>query len=292
MNSHQPHHVRLASLPGRLQIVEQIMSEAIRAPQIRPYCPRAQWTFFCGVTPEQRVGYAGQLEAAGRCLEWFTFDYKIPLFNLTPAQLWLKANKSKLSTEKYHQACECLDFISGIFVIQSVTPCELDAADLLRASQHYHITENIMTPEMHDGQLLIGRLFPHDEHYVISGMASLLSDQAAGRLRALIADDELEPEIVVDELDGITLENLCGRNLLEIDHLEDLDLLLSRLRYYVEEICPGGITYARLMDLLNNSDEPFTIAEQLCIRLDIECQFEMEVVLAYVVSAWTVMHQT
>ena len=112
--------VRLASLPDREPVIERLMTEAIHDPAVSPYRRRAQFTFFCGFEPQQVSGYEAQLEAVGRCLEWFVFDYLIPELNLTPAQHWFNQNKLLLSPSEVQVAKNALNFTLGIFEISHV----------------------------------------------------------------------------------------------------------------------------------------------------------------------------
>ena len=283
--------LRLPSLPHRPPIVEQIMSQAITDPQVMPYRDRAQFTFFCGDLPESLGGRDGQLEVVGRCLEWFVFDYTIPELEMTPAQHWLNLYACRLTPEQYACATDCLNFVLGIFEIS-----QLDAAygfvaiDLLRPGKSYRVCEHTINNELRPGQLLLGRLFPQRNEYILSGMAAIMNHSATMQIKQLISSGRLKPQSILDDLDGLELENLYGRSLMNIDKVKDLNLLYQRLQNYFQNIVPNQTNFSELQKSISAAQDPVELAVSACRRLNIHCRHEIELVLTYIMTYWFRTH--
>jgi hypothetical protein len=284
--------VRLASLPDREPILERLMAEAIDEPHVRLSRPRAQFTFFCGFEPQQANGYEGQLEAVGRCLEWFVFDYIIPDFNLTPAQHWFDQNKLLLAPTEIQLVKNALSFVLGAFKITKVQ-CDsgFEITDLWRPNHRYEVVEKIMSQEIEPGQLLLARLFPHQGKFLLSGMATLMSQSATKHIERHMREGRMIPEHILLNLDGIELENLFNRSLSEVDRLEDLTLLHDRLRLYLQAVGSETLSYDDILHLINVTPDPFNVAEKLCDDFSITCRHEMDLVLAYMMATWFATHK-
>lgn len=284
--------LRLPSLPDRLEMLERIMAEAIADPTIKRYRDRAQFTFFCGYDPRLIGGHEGQLEVVGRCLEWFVYDYVIPELNLTPAQHWFETNEESLSPEDHLVAHNCLQFILSVFIIDEVEPeMGFRARDLLRSKATCYVREQLLSQEIHNGQLLLARLFPYRDAHVLSGMATVMSEDAAREIKKFIAEGTLVPDEILPHLDGIEIENLFGRSLTDIDRMEDLAVLHRQVRYYLEQTCHNKITFKTYLDMIKKASDPFNVAAHLCDHLPLYCRHEMDLVLAYVMATWFQTHK-
>lgn len=284
--------VRLASLPDREPVIERLMTEAIHDPCVSPYRPRAQFTFFCGFEPRQVSGYEAQLEAVGRCLEWFVFDYLIPDLNLTPAQHWFNQNKLLLSPSEVQLTQNSLDFVLGIFEISHVEPGNgFEVIDLLRGNQTYSVVEQIVSQEVKPGHLLLARLFPHEGKYLLSGMATLMAQSATKQIKRDIHEDRMIPEHVLLNLDGVELENLFNRSLTDVDRIEDLALLHDRLGLYLQAVDSDKLSYDDVLHLINETADPFNVAAKMCDTLSVTCRHEMDLVLAYAMATWFQTHK-
>ncbi len=276
---------RLPSLPGRLSIVEKIMSDAIRDEQVRRYRPRAQFTFFCGEEPELLAGRDGQLELVGRCLEWFVFDYVIPELCQTPAQNWFSRNSHKLSLEARHDAADCLNYQISVFEIIEVHPISgFVAIDLLRNGKAYFVDEHVINDQIEPGQMLLGRLFPHKDNYSLSGMATIMDSQACKQVRNLIKSGKLKTETMLEDLDGLELENLYGRSLMRLDRLS-MDNLTARLTRYLE-VSGSEINIETLNEFVAKAEDPVEAAVKFCRKANIECRHEIELMIAYIMNYW------
>ncbi len=288
------HHeaVRLPSLPDRLEIIELIMAQAITDPLVAPYRNRALFTFFCGQEPKSLAGYEGQLEVVGRCLEWFVFDYKIPEINTTPAIYWFKKHSTTLSQTLRNDARNCLDFVISLFEITQVkTSRGFVAVDLLRPPQCYTVREKIVTLELRNGQLLLGRIFPNGKHYLLSGMVSLMNEKATQKIKYFIQSGRLKPQFIVKSLDGLELENFFGRSTTDIETIQDLSVLHQRLKHYLHDIYAGRIPFDTLIEMVKTSLDPFSVTDHLRDQLHISCPHELELILEYVMATWYAYHQ-
>lgn len=285
--------VRLPSLPQRLHVLERICSEAIRDPQVSRHRHRAQYTFFCGAEPAEMGGYDGQLEVVGRCLEWFVFDYVIPELEVTPAQHWLNTHAGVLSDQESADAYTCLDFILGLFEIDRVKLGQsFIALDLLLVPLSHLVREELITNEIEPGQLLLGRLFPHRDAYVLSGMAGLMDTHAAGQIKHLIAEEKLKPESILPTLDGVELENLFGRSVHEITEIKDLDDLHQRLRHYLDIVPETPVSFKQLRRFIEKSPDPLELAAEFCRQLQICCRHEMDLLFTIITTTWNLSHQS
>jgi len=283
--------VRLPSLPQRPEIIERITSEAILDPVVEPYRSRAQFTFFCGADPKELAGYEGQLELVGRCLEWFVFDYIIPELTATPAQHWLLLHQNTLSKQLATDARNCLRYILSLFEVADVAPGHgFLAIDLLRPGKTYTVSEHIVTREIQPGQLLLGRLFPHRKVYILSGMAALMDSHAADKIKQLVDVGQLDPDFIVESLDGIELENLFGRSLHDVAQTKNLAQLHQRLRCYLE-ITSAPIDFLELISRLEFTDDPFELAQQLTEQIPIHYHHEAELILAFLTAIWNQTHK-
>ena len=284
--------LRLPSLPNRLPMIERIMSQAIGDPMVGAYRDRAQFTFFCGQEPENMGGYDGQLEVVGRCLEWFVFDYFIPAIDATPAGHWYIHHAAGLSEADLFLAQNCLYFCLGIFEITEIVKEEgFVAVDLLRLGQSYPVRESLVTGELQVGQLLLARLFPYQDAYVLSGMATIMAPHATAEIKRFVENGKLVPADILPHLDGVELENLFGRSVAEIEKIEDLTLLHQRLRHYLEKSCPGRLSFAELLEEINITPDPFNVAVLVCDRLQTHCRHEMDLTLAYIMATWFQTHK-
>lgn len=279
--------IRLPSLPRRLPIVERIMAEAILDPQVAPYRRRCQFTFFCGLQPDQLAGRDGQLELVGRCLEWFVFDYIVPELQTTPAQHWLNNNKHLLNPQELSDATDCLNFILGIFEIAGVIPGEaLKARDLLRPGKTYLLPEPVISNEITPGQLLLSRIFPHRGSFALSGMAVVMDESVTREINSLIKQEKLKPEFILPNLDAVELENLFGRSLKDIEQNTSLPLIKQRLKRYLEEICPGLLSFKQLQIIIKNTTDPLQLVNQLSEQPEIHCRHEFDLVLTLMITLW------
>jgi hypothetical protein len=288
------HHnsIRLPSLPQRLEVIERIMTEAIADPLVKKYRRRALFTFFCGEEPQSFAGYEGQLEVVGRCLEWFVFDYTIPEINTTPAIYWFKKNSPKLNPDQRNEARNCLDFVVSLFEVTQVKPNEgFVAVDLLRPPLSYGVQEKIITLELREGQLLLGRIFPQDKYYLLSGMVALMNEKATKKIKYFIQIGQLKPQFIVKSLDGLELENFFGRSTTDIETIQDLEVLHRRLRHYLDNIYAGQIEFTGLIEMIKTSHDPFSVTDQLRDELCITCRHELELILEYVMATWYAYHQ-
>ncbi len=283
--------VRLPSLPYRQETIERIMTESIRTEEVARHRPRAQFTFFCGASPEDLAGHSGQLEAVGRCLEWFVFDYVIPELKTTPAAKWLELNRDSLDDTILRDAEGCLNYVLSIFEVAEVNQSdEIAAIDLLREGHIYRINEEIINEELSPGQLLLGRVFPWRGSYVLSGMVAVMDSVATRRMKRLIANDKLKPDRVLDGLDGLELENMIDRSLMSLDKLPD-KTIFRRLQLYVESIVPGRIEFEKLKTLIDDAEDPVEIAVRLCRHMHIYSSHEIELVIALVMTTWYRRHK-
>lgn len=282
--------LRLPSLPQRLGILERITCEAILDPLVAVHRRRAQWTFFAGSEPATMSGYEGQLEAVGRCLEWFVFDYRIAGLGMTPARHWLEQQAGLLGQATHEQATRCLDFVLGLFEVGPVKAKQgFVAVDLLRRPLTYGVRERLITEELKAGQLLLGRLFPHEGAYVLSGMAALMDSHAAEQIKGLIRAGKLRPGELAENLDGLELENLFGRSVEEIADLSEA-VLYERLGRYVETLEQTPWTPDQLRGRVETAPDPLELAEALCREARVYCPHEIDLVYAYVVAAWEKQH--
>jgi len=282
--------LRLPSLPSRLGILEQITCEAILEPLVAVHRRRAQWTFFAGADPATMSGYEGQLEAVGRCLEWFVYDYRIPGLGTTPARHWLARQSEALGRGAYEQVERCLDFVLGLFEVGPVKAEEgFVAVDLLRPPLTYAVRERLITEELEAGQLLLGRLFPHEGAYVLSGMAALMDGHATDQIKSLMGAGKLRPEELLDELDGLELENLFGRSVEGIAQLSE-SVLYERLRGYIEALEQRPWTLSQVSRRVARALDPLELAETLCREAQVYCPHEIDLLYAYVVAAWEKQH--
>ncbi len=282
---------RLPSLPQRLAIVEKIMSESITDVAVKKHRPRAQFTFFCGNDPETLGGHDGQLEVVGRCLEWFVFDYEIAEIGQTPAQRWLNLNAGKLTEQQLHDATDCLGFVLGIFEIAQVESDEgFIAVDLLRKEKLYSVSEHVINNELLSGQMLLGRLFPHHDHYTLSGMATIMDQRATAQMKELIYSRRLKAELILEDIDGVELENLFGRSLMDIEKIKDINIIKNRLRHYVQDIVPGRISFDQFLKAVDDAPDPIEVAVMLCREIGINCRHEIELLIAYIMSFWFKTH--
>ncbi len=291
-SSPQQPALRLASLPKRDPLIERMMTEAIHDPKVEPYRARAQFTFFCGFDPKEFAGYDSQLEAIGRCLEWFVFDYQIPEIEKSPAEIWFEKNHILLSPQEKQTAKSALQFVLGVFEIGEVHPNDhFIAIDLLRKNKRFCVEETIISSELQPGQLLLSRLFPKAKQYTLSGMATLMSRQAATDIKLFIKEEKLVPVDILPTLDGIEMENLFGRSLTQIDLLEDLNLLHKKLQRYLSLFSPQTVTFEDCLMWIEDSFDPFNVAADLCNSLNITCRHEMDLILAYIMSTWFQTHK-
>jgi hypothetical protein len=281
--SHGSEAVRLPSLPKRLEILERISTEAIQDPHISKYRQRAQYTFFGGADPAELGGYEGQLEVVGRCLEWFVYDYYIPDLDATPAVFWLRQNADKLSNEEQANVRDCLNFVLSIYEVADVHPQKgFTAIDLLREPLRYHVSERLITAEIETGQLLLGRLFPHHSSFVLSGMAALMDSHATRQIKEFIISGKLNPAAVVENIDGVELENLFGRSIHESVNISDVDVLYERLHRYLEILQPGAFSLTELQQLVQKSTHAVSLTADLCDNLQIFCRHEIDLLFAYI----------
>ena len=282
--------LRLASLPRRLRIVERIMAEAILDPRVEAYRRRAQFTFFLGASPDDLAGYSGQLEAVGRCLEWFVFDYVIPELETTPALHWFDGQAERLSAQDRQDARDALRFVVSLFEVKSVEPGgEFLALDLLRAPLQYRVAEAVLTHEMKSGQLIVGRLFPHRGAFALSGMAVLMNPSVAGQLRALIRSGQWVPAAVLKDIDGVELENLFDRRLQEVDEF-DLACLRRIFDHYVTDVCSGRMSMTEFEELIDRCPDGLTAAAEFADRMEICGRHEMDLVFTGVMAFWQRSH--
>lgn len=285
--------MRLPSLPGRPEILEKIMTDSIADPAVKPYRSRAQFTFFCGDKPTALAGHNSQLEVVGRCLEWFVFDYIIPELDLTPAQHWFKSYREELSPQQRNDAADCLDFILGIFEISHPDPKQgFIAIDLLRTGQSYQVCEHVINDELKPSQLLLGRIFPHHGNFILSGMAAVMSKTATKQIKQLIQSGRLKPEMILDDLDGLELENLYGRSLMEIDKIQSPKILGHILKVYLENIITARLDYNELIKMIESADDPVAVGVDICRRLKIPCRHEIELIITYIITYWFRTHLT
>lgn len=280
--------VRLPSLPQRLEILERLMTEAILDPMVSSHRERALFTFFCGVEPDEVAGYAGQLESVGRCLDWFVFDYVIPELNATPAQHWFKTQTVDVTAVEWADIRDCLDFVLGLFEIAAVRPGEgFVAIDLLRPGRCYLINETVISDEVEEGQLLVGRLFPHRSAYILSGMAAVMEESATKKIELLVAQGRIDANQTARQLDGLELENLFGRSLAQVEAADETEIVLQHLERYVTTIRPGRMTLAQLMRLIDNNDDLVTLTGEVCTRFDIHCLHEAQLIGTLLCAAWS-----
>ncbi len=281
--SHGSEAVRLPSLPKRLAILERISTEAIQDPHISTYRQRAQYTFFCGADPAELGGYEGQLEVVGRCLEWFVYDYYIPDLDATPAEFWLRQNTDKLSDEERANVEDCLNFVLSLYEVADVHPEQgFTAIDLLREPLRYHVSERLITSEIETGQLLLGRLFPHRSSFVLSGMAALMDQHVTQQFRQFIVSGKLNPAAIVENIDGVELENLFGRSIHDSVNVSDAEILYERLHRYLEVLQPGAFALTELQQLVQNSDHAVSLTADLCENLQIFCRHEIDLLFTYI----------
>lgn len=279
--------IRLPSLPQRQGLIELLMAEAIQQPIIADYRDRAQFTFFCGADPSEQCGYESQLEAVGRCLEWFVFDYHIPEVEATPAQYWFMHHGECLSAEQRQSIRQALRFVLSVYEITHVQPGDsFIARDLLRNPLSYPVRESVVTGEIAEQQLLFGRLFPSEGSYQLSGMAAFMNASATARMKALIRDGRIRANEVTANLDGVGLENLFQRSLRDIDTINDEGLVRRRLRDYLTRINPGHYSLEDLFSFMGHCDDPFEFAARATAQLDIACNHEVDVVCSYMIRWW------
>ena len=280
--------LRLPSLPQRLEVLERLMSEAILDPVVSSYRERALFTFFCGAEPDELVGYEGQLESVGRCLDWFVFDYIIPELNATPAQHWFDSQTEELNAIEWSDIRDCLDFALGLFEIAAVRPGEgFVALDLLRPGACYLVNETVISDEVEAGQLLAGRLFPHRSAYILSGMAAVMEESATQKIEMLIAQGHINTDQTVERLDGLELENLFGRSLARIESIENLEAVTQHLERYVTIVHPGHMSMRQLMKLIEGTDDLVTLAADVCTRFGIHCRHEAQLIGVLLCAAWS-----
>lgn len=282
--------LRLPSLPWRLDIIERIMSESIMARHARQYRRRVQYTFFCGAEPGKSAGYDGQLEAVGRCLEWFVFDYVVPELETTPAVHWFDSYAETLNRQQRQDARDCLKFILSLYEIAEINPGKgFVAVDLLRRPLRYHVDEKVLTSELREGQLILGRLFPHRNAYVLSGMAVLMNAEVTCQIEDMISNGKLKPAAIVQNIDAVELENLFNRRVRDIEKL-DTTLLRRRINRYLLDICPGYMTYEELMVLIEGASDPLSVAAEFAERLEVCGRHEMDLMFTYIITLWNRYH--
>jgi len=267
--------LRLSSLPGRFPILERIMTEAIALPLVQDYRKRAQAVFFLGADPAETAGYEGQLEAVGRCLEWFVFDYEIPELAKTPAQYWFEQAAETLNVVQRQAVRDCLRFVCGLFEVQEVTRgTGFEVLDLLRPPLRYVVYDKLVSEEVQEGQLLVGRLFPHQGNFLLSGMASLLNEQATARMKELVQDRPLTQFKLVADLDGITLEGFLGRDPAEI-HGWSAATLRERFSRYLQ-VCGDKVSLTEIEAWYEDADGFETLLEELTELLAVADEDELE----------------
>ena len=273
----------MPSLPKRLEILEKIATESITDPHISKYRHRAQYTFFCGADPAELGGYEGQLEVVGRCLEWFVYDYYIPDLDATPAEHWLRQNKENLTAEDRAGVMDCLNFVLSIYEVADIHSQQgFTAIDLLREPLQYHVSEQLITTEIEPGQLLLGRLFPHHSSFVLSGMAALMDQHATQQFKEFIFSGKLNPASIVENIDGVELENLFGRSIHATVDGVDIKVLYDRLHRYLEILQPGALSLTDLTHLIETNNNAISLTADICENLHIFNRHEIDLFFAYI----------
>lgn len=283
--------LRLPSLPDRLPLLERLLAEAIEIPVVQAYRKRAHFTFFCGYRPDELAGYDAQLEAVGRCLEWFVFDYRIAELDQTPAEHWFELNEEHFTPDDHLLAHRCLEFILGLFEVMHVEPHQgLWLTDLLREQPTY-VRESHLSAEVREGQLLLGRLFPFQDIYCLSGMATVMPQEATDDVKRLLSQMSTDRYSLIEGLDGIELENLFGRTLSQIDRCEDLGLLHERMSQFLATVGPAEMSFSTYLDRINRSADAFDVVSRLEAAIPITCPHELALITSLVTATWFATHK-
>ena len=121
-------------------------------------------------------------------------------------------------------------------------------------------------------------------------MAVLMTENATDEIKQFILDDKLNPDFILPTLDGLELENLFGRSLRDIETNEPLTILLELLRRYVEEICPGKMTFEQLHNYIIHTDDVVELFTKVCRELEIYCHHEIELISSIILAIWNKTH--
>lgn len=157
--------------------INKLMGWTRHVGSIQAEKPKALEEFFInpGKIPEDYRSLATGLFA-----DWFLFDRKLTFCNLTPLELFIQSQEKKLKTKEVSIYEAFLgNNVFGFFKVEDFKYEEWIELRLMPDGDCYRVFEEEGSCQAEEGDYLIARLFPFEDHWAMSSFVAAMPEQVS-----------------------------------------------------------------------------------------------------------------
>ena len=118
-----------------------------------------------------------------------------------------------------------------------------------------------------------------------------MPQEATDDVKRLLSQMSTDRYSLIEELDGIELENLFGRTLSQVDRCEALGLLHERMSQFLSTIGPTELSFSGYLDRINRSTDAFDVVNWFEAAIPIICPHELALITSLVTATWFATHK-
>jgi hypothetical protein len=235
----------------------------------------AEWPYYARSAPE----YEGALE---RCREWFAFDYQVDDRGNTPARSFVDGNYTSWDADERRAYFQYLNNIYSAFKVTVVEKENGFTVQDLADEKAYRIKDEKNIYHMAKGDVLIGRIFPAGDSYVLSNTGVRLTKEFSGAF-------ERRRKEIMEEIGPLYIEELFKR---EESEPKDIQSLEKRLSPFLKVLTDGKLTMKDLTKIVDESSHPSQVLDRLKKEIDFESEDEEKAFSKLIDSLWNYTPRT
>lgn len=231
-----------------------------------------------------------QLEMAlGRFLEWFTFDYVSQHYEMTPLDVLLTQNFDELSQKELDIFIGWRKNIYGFFEITEVERGRYFLAREIWTGREYKVLEYMGTLQIEEGDFMLGRLFPYQGNYALSGVASRWKKELSysikrevARIREREGKIDLTPKEVERYLFKKGEERIAGK---------EREMIEKRLRRKLHHYLGKRFKLKDLQSLMEKAEGPDEILKEFSSQIRFKTNREADEFTHLIIDYWNYFPQ-
>ena len=266
--------------------LQNLLTSPSSVPNMRRLFDRSKYSFFGDDHPYYAKSDPYQYQQAlGRCLEWFVFDVPVTIMSstLSPGTHWLNWQRPFLSPEDIKSYQRLLSPVFGMFEILQVDEGHGMQVCDMHNNREYYISEKLGTSQLTKGDSFVGRIFPWEDYYTMSGVISFFPKSGfKSRLNDFSAQYRS-----IERFNALTWEQYFKLDKTHpIENLKNLSAFRKKLTPLLSLLTSGTMTWNQLMTRIQRAEKPVSLVERLMNEIQFISDEERMLFSKYMIALW------
>jgi hypothetical protein len=246
---------------------------------------RAAYTFWGAAEPYYVSSRDDVLveEAKGRFIEWFLFDHVIiDLHSQTPAEWYLEKHKNDIKESEYKRFEEFIQSEFGIFGIQVADKKKGILVRDIKDNTFLTVRKRGSVKSFQPGRCIVGRIFPYEDHYILSDFCDLLSNTA-------IFENSKDKNVFLESLNAMNWEKYhkiqySGKH--PIQRTKSVKTIKRKIQPLLFYLTGNQMTVARLSGMIRKEKNFFDLYNKVEKNIDFRTKQEIKTFILYLKALW------